>query len=49
VHDLIKNRYRIMGFPTLVLLDPDGVVIEIKGHADEMTAAIERVVGARLP
>jgi thiol-disulfide isomerase/thioredoxin len=49
VKDLIRNRYRIMGFPTLVLLDPDGLVVEIHGHATEMVAALERILERRLP
>lgn len=49
VKDLIRNRYRIMGFPTLVLLDPDGLVVEIHGDARDMVAALERILERRLP
>jgi thiol-disulfide isomerase/thioredoxin len=30
VKDLVEKRFRIQGFPTLILLDPDGVVVETR-------------------
>jgi thiol-disulfide isomerase/thioredoxin len=47
VKDLIDNRYRIDTFPTLILLDPDGIVVEIGGHMHNMLPRLEQLLEKR--
>ena len=50
VKDLVKNRFRISGFPTLILLDPDGIVIEATTSAlegDALMARLEKLLRSR--
>jgi thiol-disulfide isomerase/thioredoxin len=49
VKDLIQNRFRIHGYPTLVLLDPDGVVVAVHGEAREMVSVVEKAMEKRRP
>ena len=46
VKELIHDRWRIMAFPTLLLLDPNGVVIETSSNlrGARLTATLERVL-----
>jgi peroxiredoxin len=44
VKDLIDNRYRITIFPTLILLDPDGIIVEIGGHIQTMLPRLEQLL-----
>ena len=46
VKDLIRDRWRIMAFPTLFLIDPNGVVVETSGalRGPRLTATLERVL-----
>ena len=47
VKDLIQHRFRIHGYPTLVLLDPDGVVVAVHGEARDMARVVERLMEQR--
>jgi thiol-disulfide isomerase/thioredoxin len=46
VKELIHDRWRIMAFPTLLLLDPNGVVIETSRalRGTQLTATLERLL-----
>jgi thiol-disulfide isomerase/thioredoxin len=47
VKDLIDNRYRISGFPTLILLDPDGVVVQVDGNILNVLPRLEQLLEKR--
>jgi thiol-disulfide isomerase/thioredoxin len=47
VKDLIDNRYRMTIFPTLILLDPDGIIVEIGGHIQTMLPRLEQLLEKR--
>jgi thiol-disulfide isomerase/thioredoxin len=49
VKDLIQNRFRIHGYPTLILLDPDGVVVAVHGEARDMASVVEKAMEKRRP
>jgi thiol-disulfide isomerase/thioredoxin len=45
VKDLIEKRFRVSGFPTLILLDPDGIVLETRSNelrGDKLIPTLER-------
>ena len=45
VKDLIEKRFRVSGFPTLVLLDPNGIVLETRSdelRGDKLIPTLER-------
>jgi len=45
VKDLIEKRFRVSGFPTLLLLDPDGIVLETRSNqlrGDKLIPTLER-------
>jgi thiol-disulfide isomerase/thioredoxin len=44
--DLVENRFRIWGFPTLILLDRDGRIVETRNHelsGSALISTLERV------
>ena len=47
VWDLIKNRFRILGFPTLILLDPRGTVLAVSTEAGLMDPIVRGAVAKR--
>ena len=47
VKDLIQHRFRIHGYPTLVLVDPEGVVVAVHGDADTMASVVEKAIEKR--
>jgi thiol-disulfide isomerase/thioredoxin len=47
VKDLIENRYRIMGYPTLILLDRDGKVVAMDRSIAKITARLEQLLEKR--
>lgn len=50
VKDLVEKRFRIWGFPTLILLDPDGVVVETRSSAlsgKALMSTLERILQER--
>ena len=47
VKDLIQNRFRIHGFPTLVLVDPAGFVVAVHGSVADMAPAVEKAISAK--
>ena len=49
VKELVRERWRIMAFPTLILLDPNGVVIETSAslRGPRLTATLERLLEKR--
>jgi thiol-disulfide isomerase/thioredoxin len=49
VKDLVQKRWRIMAYPTLMLLDPQGVVIETGGalRGARLVETLERVLEKR--
>jgi hypothetical protein len=50
VKDLVEKRFRIMGFPTLILLDRDGVVIEHRPpelSGKRLMSTLERLLTTR--
>jgi thiol-disulfide isomerase/thioredoxin len=45
VKDLIEKRFRVNGFPTLLLLDPNGIVLETRSNelrGDKLIPTLER-------
>jgi hypothetical protein len=45
VKDLIEKRFRVNGLPTLLLLDPNGIVLETRSNelrGDKLIPTIER-------
>lgn len=43
--DLIEKHFRVSGFPTLLLLDPDGIVLETRSNelrGDKLIPTLER-------
>ena len=45
--DLVENRFRIWGFPTLILLDRDGRIVETRSHeltGSALISTLERVL-----
>jgi thiol-disulfide isomerase/thioredoxin len=45
VKDLIEKRFRVSGFPTLLLLDPNGIVLETRSNelrGDRLIPTLER-------
>jgi len=47
VRDLIQNRFRIMEFPTLILLDPHGRVLAVAGDAHLIIPLVQRALQKR--
>ena len=50
VRELVHDKWRIMGFPTLFLLNPDGVVIETNSsllRGQRLASTLERVLEKR--
>jgi thiol-disulfide isomerase/thioredoxin len=47
VKDLVKNRFRISGFPTLILVGPDGVVVDPHVSLEALPDTLERLLGKR--
>ena len=45
--DLVKNRFRINSFPTLILLGPDGAVVEPDVRLSTLSATLERLLDKR--
>ena len=47
VKELVREKWRIMAFPTLILLDPDGVILETSSSAlrgKNLIPTLERVL-----
>jgi thiol-disulfide isomerase/thioredoxin len=47
VKDLVKNRFRINGFPTLILVGPDGVVVDPHVSLEALAGTLERLLDRR--
>jgi thiol-disulfide isomerase/thioredoxin len=47
VKDLVKNRFRISGFPTLILVGPDGAVVDPHVSLAALPGTLERLLDKR--
>lgn len=47
VKDLVKNRFRISGFPTLILVGPDGTVVDPHVSLTALPGTLERLLDRR--
>jgi thiol-disulfide isomerase/thioredoxin len=47
VKDLVKNRFRINGFPTLILVGPDGAVVDPHVSLAALPGTLERLLDQR--
>jgi len=49
VDDLIRKRFRIMAFPTHILLDPNGVIVEFPLNTRDLTSTLNRLLPPKHP
>jgi thiol-disulfide isomerase/thioredoxin len=47
VKELIQSRFRIMGFPTMILVDPEGRVLAVAGDAHLIIPIVRRALEKR--
>jgi thiol-disulfide isomerase/thioredoxin len=47
VKDLVKNRFRINGFPTLILVGPDGIVVDPHVSLEALPGTLEHLLDKR--